>query len=537
MRKSASGRSTLLQDNSTNEIVAESRKLLSDAGFDENYIDLFEEGVVDALDDYAELIGEGTEIEYSLKKKLTKIDFEIRIPGDPYDLFEYGSHADRRQAEKLNDNNCNTDMPSVSYKYASDENRITVSVPLSEKKSTVFSDPTVIAIILGIVMGLICMHLPDEMNSFIIDDIASPVQSTLLGAISGIMGPYIFISMATSINSMNSISDLTNLGWKIVKRFVVIILFVIAVSLLVSGLFFNSFGTAQMSYSPDELIDMVLNIIPTNLVQPFIDNNTAQLVVLGVLLGAALLLLDDKAAGLSDMLSQVNQWIVSAMNIVLKLTPAIPFLSLMILIGRGNFSLILKGWKWIAAVYISFAIVLIVKAVKMSLVTGAGIPEFWNKIKPAVKTAFTTSSNAAAMKQMYEISDEELGIDPEFSSFWIPICSSMLGTKTALYVVTATLMTAELCGMAMTNSFMLVLILVTLELSLANPGAASAWTTMFTVLGMSTDYVGLFTTFRVFTDNYCVGATEAHSMMEQYEAAYKLGGMKSDAEEDPGMSE
>lgn len=531
MGNSSSSRSTLLHDNSTNEIISGSREMLSRAGFDDNYIDYFSDCTVGLLNDYAELTGEGTEIEYSLKKRLTKIDLRILIPGESFDPFENGSEANRRQAEKLTDLNLNSDLPTVSYKYESSENRVSISVPLSERKKNLLSDPTIMAIILGIAAGFICLHLPDEMNSFIIEDIASPVQSTLLGAISAIMGPYIFISMATTITSMNSISELTNLGWRIVKRFTAIILFVIAVSILVSGFFFNSFGTAQMSYSPDELIDIVLNIIPTNLIQPFIDNNTAQLVVLGVLLGSALLLLDEKVTGLNDILTQADQWIVSAMNIVLKLTPAIPFLSLMILIGRGNFSIILKGWKWIAAVYISFTIVVIVKAVKMSLKTGMSIPDFWNRIRPAVRTAFTTGSNAAAMKEMYEAS-EELGIDPEFSSFWIPICSSMLGTKTALYVVTATLMTAELCGMAMTNSFMLVLILVTLELSLASPGAASAWTTMFTVLGMSTDYVGIFTSFRVLTDNFCVGATEAHSMMEQYEAAWKLGGMKSDAEVD-----
>ena len=526
MVKTAIGRSTLLQDNSANGIVVKSREMLSGSGFDDNYIDYFVQGVVDALDDYAELTGEGTEFEYSLKKRITKIELKTAIPGDPYDIFECGRHADKRQAEKLTELNLNAEIPTVSYKYVLDKNIVTVSVPLSGKKKKFLSDPMVIAIILGIAAGFICLYLPDGMRDFVIEDIASPVQSTLLGAISGIMGPYIFISMATSITSMSGISELTNLGWKIMKRFIWIILFVIAVSMLVSGFFFHSFGTAQISFSPDELIDMVLNIIPTNLIQPFVDNNTAQLVVLGILLGSALLLLGDKVTGLNDILSQADQWIVSAMNIVLKLTPAIPFLSLMIMIGRGNFSLILKGWKWIAAVYISFTIVAAVKAVKMTLTTGMSIPAFWKRIKPAVKTAFTTSSNAAAMKQMYEIS-EDLGIDPYFSSFWIPICSSMLGTKTALYVITATLMTAELTGMAMTNSFLLVLVLVTMELSLANPGATSAWTTMFAVLGMSTDYVGLFTTFRVLTDNYCTGVTEAHSMMEQYEAAYRLGGMKS----------
>ena len=526
MSKGINGRSTLLQDNSTNSIVAESREMLSDAGFDDSYIDFFTEGTVDLLDDYAELIGEGTEVEYSLKKKMTKIVLNMLIPGDSYDLFECGSKSDKRQAENLTALNLNTEIPSLSYKYVSDKNRISISIPLSEKKTPFFKDPTITAIILGIVLGFVCLHLPDDIRSFLVDDLASPIQSTLLGVISGMMGPYIFISLTTSIISMDSISSLTNLGWKIVRRFIGVILFILAVSICVSGFFFHSFGTSAISFSADELVEMVLNIIPTNLFTPFTENNTAQLVVLGVLLGAALLLLGDKVSGINDILGQADEWIISAQSIVLKINPAIPFLSLFKLIADGNFSTILKGWKWIAVVYIAFTIAVIVKAVKMSLITGTRISDFWSKIKPVIKTAFMTGSNAAAMKQMYDVSDEELGIDPEFSSFWIPMCSSMFGIKTTLYLATATLMTAEISGMALTNSFLIVLILVTLELSLANPGAASAWTIMFSVLGMSTDYVGLFTTYRVLTDNYCVAVTETYSMLEQYEAAHKLDGMK-----------
>ena len=526
MKHIESGRSTLLQDNSTNDIITIGREMLGNAGFDDSYVDYFAEGTVDILDDYAELIGEGTEVEYSYRKRLTRIVLRMLIQGESYDIFTCGSNANKRQAEKLNDLNLNTEIPSVSYKYVLDKNLVSVSVPLSEKKTSLLKDPTFIAIILGIVLGFLCFHLPDDIRSFIVDDLASPVQSTLLGVVSGIMGPYIFISMTTSIISMDSISQLTDLGWKIVKRFIGAIVFILAVSVGASALFFNSFGSSSISISPDELIDMVLDIIPTNIFTPFTENNTAQLVVLGILLGSALLLLGDKVSGLNDILSQVDAWIMSAQSIILKLVPAIPFFSLFKLMANGNFSTILRGWKWIAVVYIAYTVAVVVKAIKMSLKTGTGIADFWSKIKPVVMTAFSTSSNAAAMQQMYQVSDQELGIDPEFSSFWIPLCSSMLGIKTTLYLVTATLMTAEMSGMALTNSFMIVLVLVTLELSLASPGCASAWAIVFSIFGMSADYVGLFSTYRVLTDNYCVGVTEAYSMLEQYEAAHKLGGMK-----------
>ena len=51
---------------------------------------------------------------------------------------------------------------------------------------------------------------------------------------------------------------------------------------------------------------------------------------------------------------------------------------------------------------------------------------------------------------------------------------------------------------------------------------------MFQTLGMSTDYVGLFSTYRLLTDNYCAAVTAAYAMMEEYEAAYKLDELKDE---------
>ena len=130
------------------------------------------------------------------------------------------------------------------------------------------------------------------------------------------------------------------------------------------------------------------------------------------------------------------------------------------------------------------------------------------------------------MKKAYEVSEKELHIKPEFSSFWIPMCSAMLSPKTTIYLVIATLMVAEMTGMAVTTSFLLVLIIVTLELSIASPGTTSAWTIMFETLGMPTSYVGLFTVYRMFTINYGTACSMTYNILEELEAAHKLNGMK-----------
>lgn len=498
--------------------------MLRSAGYGDDSIAQFTDNAVSVLNDYAELVGVGTRVEYYIAKKLGRIELKMSIPGAQHDPLKSGKGAKKRRLASVVSMNLYTETARVSYKYAFGSNIISVSLPLAQRHRSIIKDPVVIAVILGAVLGFLCQYLPGAARGFVIDDLASPLMSIILDVISGIMGPVIFISMTTSIIALDSVNDLTNLGFKIMKRFVAITLFITAVSIAVSALFFRGFGEGSISLAPKQLVQMVLDIVPTNLLRPFLNNNTPQLVILGFLLGTALLLLGDSVSELREVLTQVNEWIMSAMRVVLTVIPVIPFLSLFTLIVKGNIGEILEGWKFIAASYIVFGVCAGAKAVKASARTGIGISDFWRRIKPVVMMAFSTGSTSTLLKKVYEVSEEEFGIKPEFTSFWIPMCSAMLSPKTTVNVVIAAFMVAEMTGMAITTSFLVVLVLVTLELSIASPGTTSAWTIMFETLSMPTGYVGLFTVYRMLTNNFNAACTEAYSMYEEVEAAYKLGG-------------
>ena len=536
MRKMKNKKSMLQSDNSTSVIISDSVAMLRAAGYEDYRVAQFADDAVSLLNDYAKLVGEGTEIEYILAKRFATIELKVFIPGKPYDPFNSGSESKKRRLKNVASLNLNTATAKISYRYALGCNIISVSLPLSERRKSVVKNPMVIAAVAGVVLGLLCQHLPADANRFIVDEIASPLMSIILGVLSGIMGPVIFISLITSIVAMDSVNDLTNLGFKIVRRFVLITLFLIAVSIAVSAFFFRSFGTGSVSFAPQQLIQMIFDIIPTNPFRSFLENKTPQLVVLGFLLGSALLILGDSVNALKEILIQINEWMMSAMKIILMVVPAIPFLSIFTMIAKGSGREMLEGWKFIAASYIVYTISACVKIIKTSVSTGIGISDLWDKIKPVVKIALTTGSTDAPMKKTYEISQKDFHIKPEFTSFWIPISSAMLSPKTTINVVIATLMVAELTGIAMSTSFLTVLILVTLELSIASPGTTSAWTIMFETLSMPTSYVGLFTVYRLLCNNYSAACTEAYFMLEEVEAAYKLDGINKAAGENAAAS-
>ncbi len=528
-------KSILHTDNRENIIITEGRTALRKNGISEENIEYYADRVIEVLNDYAAHFGENTEIEYNIRKRFGRLEIIAFIPGERWDPFEHGNDSRRRRIEKLFTLNLDSQTSCINYTYLMGFNIVTGSVPLNQRRKSILKNPFLWSILLGVVVGLICLHLPETPRQFIVNDILEAMYQILMKVLSGIMGPAIFISLITSIISLDSVSYLTNIGVKIFRRCVRCILFFIAVSLVISVLFFGNFGSGGVDFSPDQIISMVLDIIPVNLISPFLENNTPQIVVLAFVSGLALLLLGDRTKELNNILHQCNSWIMSVIKIVNYAMPGLPFLGIAVTIGKGDASVITEGWKFIAASYIIFTLCFVFKAVKTKLVTGISTKEILRKSKAAILMGFATESTTAPMGQMYEISRNDLHIKPEFSSLWVPMGTAMMALKTTVNVILATVMMLYLEGLPLSLSFLFVLIILTVEMSLASPGTVGSWVIAFEAFSMPTSYVGLFSTYRVFTANYATAVVVAYEMLEQTEAAYKMNALNPAAE--PALSE
>ncbi|MBR5344820.1 MAG: cation:dicarboxylase symporter family transporter [Clostridia bacterium] len=522
---------TLMGDNSSSAFADYSREALLKAGFPESDTDFFVGKIVNLLDDYTACAGEGATVKYWVWKGLVNMEFRILIPGVPFDPFADGKGAQNRAIDEMVSVNLDNGTPRMSYKYANKCNIISISIPLAAKPKMRIKDPVVWGVILGLAFGLLLRLLPQEVNSFITHDVASPLLNILLKVISGVMGPVIFISLVSSTIALSSINDLTGLGFMIIRRFLLIILFLIVISVLVCGLIFQNFGAADTSFSLGQLFTMILDIIPTNLIDPFQKNNTAQLVIMGLLTGSGLLLLGNSGDELKRIIEQLNKWVMSVMKIVLLTVPAIPFLSIMTTLADGKGAELLEGWKFVVASYVIFALCTAIKAIKTSVRTGIRISDLWRMIKPIAKVSFTTGSTTAALRSMYAASDGELKVTPSFSSFWIPMSTAMLSPKTAVNVIISAFMAAQLESVPISVSFLSVMMLVAMELSLASPGVAAASTAMLTALGLPVNYVGLYATYRLLTDNFGAACCISYNVLEELEISRKLGEVQETTDE------
>lgn len=298
-----------MADNRNNPDIADSLKILTKAGFHEDECTVFTDKTVRILDDCRDRFGEGHPFTYSVRRRFGRIELKLNLPGERFDPFVEGSRAAEWNTEKSLYRQLKDRTSTVYYSYAAGHNLISVHSSAITHRELSIKSPIVWALLLGVLAGIICRNLPEPIRRFLIEDLADPVFSVTIGMMSGIMGPVIFLSMVLSVSSLDSISKLTDLGGKVFRRFIICTLFTMAITIAVSLCFYHVFSKDASSFQLGQIIRLLLDVFPTNVVTPFVENNSPQLVVLGVVMGAALLILGEAGEMLNQFFNHVNDWV------------------------------------------------------------------------------------------------------------------------------------------------------------------------------------------------------------------------------------
>lgn len=485
-------------------------------------IEAFMESTSKTLFDYCAQFPEDTECQFRIRRRFARMELIVSIPSEKKSLYECGSMSQERELTRWTRSLRLAASLDMQYFYFRGCNTlIFITPPL--RSDAIFFNPMITASLIGLIAGLLCTLLPENISAFLVNDLASPILNVAIKLMTGIMGPIIFLSLITAINTVDSISELNRMGSKLFRRFLMIAIFITVAAMFIAFIAFSfSRGQTDLAFTPRVLIDMLLSVIPTNLITPFTENNFPQLLVLGIVMGVALLLLNRKKSVLNNALLDLRDWMNELLRLILKITPIIPALTLFKVFAERNFGSFIQGWKFIAAAYACMIIVLIIKMIKVKLrCKGLSLLHAIHKMRPAVQTAFLSGSEIVAVKKLYDVSEGSLGISGSFSSFWIPLNQSMLSPIGPIYYVLAPFFVAEITGTPVSIRFMFILLILSVQLAMAYPGIIAGNTIIFNALGLSTDYVGMFTAYSVFIKNASAAYGITYRLLEITEAAYR----------------
>ncbi|MEG1584651.1 MAG: cation:dicarboxylase symporter family transporter, partial [Anaerovorax sp.] len=224
---------------------------------------------------------------------------------------------------------------SPLFEYKNGINHLTLSPP-KEKPNQLFY--LFGAAFIATILALCRLKAPGGFNLAFVDPIATILLDMLQGILSGVAMPMIFFSISISIVDMGNIAALGRIGKKFLTRFIAFA-FVAPLLTVFCYLFTVTISAENTQIGQFETIfSMIVNIVPTNFISPFIEGNTLQIIFLGFGVGVAFLLLSGRMQTLTDCMKQLQSVTTVFMDGINRLLPLFVFLTVYSLIASGSVS-------------------------------------------------------------------------------------------------------------------------------------------------------------------------------------------------------
>ncbi len=342
-----------------------------------------------------------------------------------------------------------------------------------------------IGLILGVILGLVFRE-----KVLVIE----PIGQIFLRMITMIVVPLVFVSLLLGTASLGDIRKLGRIGAKTALYFLVTTIIAICIGLILANtvrpgeglneevkaeLYQNYEATAQvgiegMDEAPD-LIDTLINIVPSNPVQAFVEGNMLQIIFMAILFGVVFTLIpNEKSDPVIKIFDGLNDAIIQIVHIIMKLAPFGVLALIAAVIGKYGVGILVTLLKYSVVVIGGLLFyTLSVNSLSVRFLGHVKPLKFFKAVKDAILIAFSTSSSMATLPVAMD-NVEDIGVSREYSSFVIPLGSTVNMDGTALYQGVSAVFIAQIYGIHLGLTGQITIVLMAVLSSIGAAGVPMA---------------------------------------------------------------
>ncbi|MET0281446.1 MAG: dicarboxylate/amino acid:cation symporter [Steroidobacteraceae bacterium] len=270
-----------------------------------------------------------------------------------------------------------------------------------------------------------------------------------------------------------------------------------AAELLALDMDAGAVGASVQSQAGRSITDILLGMIPVNIVEAAAGAKIVGLLIFGVLYGVFVTRLPERQRLLQTTFWEGVSGVMMGMTgLVMRLAPLGVFgLTLKVAAEAG-----LGAAKPLLLFALCVLVGLLVYAfVALPLLIAASTRlnpwRIFPAMAPALLTAFSTSSSAATLPVTIECAQERAGVSPRIAGFVLPLGTSINHAGTALYECTAALFIAQAYGLHLSIPMQATIVLLALVTSMGIAGIPAAalvgLTVVLTAIGLPVEAVGV----------------------------------------------
>ena len=450
--------------------------------------------------------GEDQEFTLKTKKWFGTPKVIIRLKGAFYNPLESKENDVEILSAQVMKNLLNYETAGTSYDYKDACNEITIFSTREQKPMKVPGGSITIAVVLAVICAFIAGHFPQNVQDFLVDDFSIPVVTALLKLIVGVTIPTIFVSVVSSLCVMDDIATLNDIGLKVIKRFFLNMLFIIAVTIFCCEATFHviSLDTGGNSNFQSQVITLLLSVIPDSLFRPFIEGNILQIALIAFAVGACIVILGKRISTLKMIINEARDLLFRVMELTLKIVPLTIFFGIFETVMTTSLDGVAAVWKIVLVTWLSYLVTIGIWLIFLKLKYKINIADFIKKNGQMLNVAFTVGT-MPAMIPAIDTAKKEFKMETELVDFWVPLSYALFSPGNAVKMTACVFIGAALGNATLSVSQLIVLVFLSVQLSIVCPkvhgGSVATYTILLNQFNFDLEAVGLLMIAEVFTSN------------------------------------
>lgn len=390
---------------------------------------------------------------------------------------------------------------AMSYAWKKGRNIVSIRVHKSGSKGTW---TMAAALILGLLFGVLAKAFLEPATLLLIEqNLLHPVRKIIMNAMMMLVAPMIFFAVMSGFSGMSDAADIARFGGKLVLVSLAKLAVLVVVSMVVAlglgdvpELLQMLQDTAAPPSTSFSISDLLVGIVPGNLLAAFFNNNLLQVLFLACFFGALLARAGERDAWAKECVAFFHRFLMDAMGVVLPFMPLMVAASMMKLAMMTEFSALLGYGKILLVLIGSFPLCLLLSALCV-MVGGRLSPfPFLKKLLKFSVIPFSIQSSNACIPHTLKFCSEQLGMDDKLSLFSIPVGIQFNRSGAAIYLACMGILMRSTLGLPMDADFLLSFFVAVFIVALSAPGMPSAevisLAAVFDLVGIPAEASALF---------------------------------------------
>ena len=345
----------------------------------------------------------------------------------------------------------------------------------------------IIGMLAGIAVGFIFLKIGGTFTT----DYLKPFGTIYINLLKFMVVPVVLFSIMSGVISLNDLKKVGSVGIKTFIYYICTTALAVVIGLVVVNCFKGFFPVLDSSVTSGlkceateapTIMDVIVNIFPDNLLKPMVDTNMLPVIVIAIFFGAGVLAAGEKGKMIANIVDSMNEVVMKVLMMIIKLTPIGVFCLMADVVAVNGAKVVGSLALIVGVAYIGYILhLVIVYSLSIKFLAGMSPIKFFKGMAAAMLTAFTTTSSNATLPVNIECCND-MGAEPEISSFVLPLGATINMDGTAIYQAVATVFIACCYGVDLTIGQMAMVVVTATLASIGTAGVSGAGMIMLSMV-------------------------------------------------------